>query len=262
MDKVETKELIGRDRLLKREIYPRLRSGKFFVLVGQREIGKTELLKWAFVNCKDESKVFLSCNQTRGEIVKSIAKAMGITVGKKKVRELEEEVLKSHTKVTLFVDDLERISPKQAVFLTVLGNWNSVYLAGIGSFKERVKRLLWGRAKIRVKAIDRRNRLELGRHVVRSLGCLMSPAEISQESKGVPGRAWALGKGEFFRGDDERVEGEEVNIAPVMLVGVVAIMTTRYVALGLGERDLYMLAGIGMGVSYLFRYAIRIVSKD
>jgi hypothetical protein len=97
--------------------------------------------------------------------------------------------------------------------------------------------------------------------VVKKLGSLSDPETIAQESKGVPGRAWALGKGEIVRDDDERVAGEEVNIAPVMLVAVVAIMVTRYIAMGIGERDLYVLAGIGMGCSYLLRYVIRVVSR-
>jgi len=38
-------------------------------------------------------------------------------------------------------------------------------------------------------------------------------------------------------------------------------MITRYIAMGTGERDLYVIAGIGMACSYLLRYAIREMSK-
>ncbi|WP_018250271.1 AAA family ATPase [Orenia marismortui] len=261
MEEIKPRDLIGRDNLLKRELYPRLQKEISFVLVGQKGIGKTELLKWAYSNYDKGQKVYISCNETRGTIIKRIAKQLGIKIEKKKIADLEKEVLQCHEKIALFVDDLERISPKQAVMLTALGNWNKIYLAGVGNFKERVKKLLWGKKKIRVKAIKRKYRLDLGRHVAKKLGCLVDPATIARESKGVPGRAWALGKGEVIRDDDERVEGEEVNIAPVMLVGVIAIMITRYVALGIGERDLYVLAGIGMACSYLLRYVIRIVSR-
>ncbi|SNY41427.1 AAA domain (dynein-related subfamily) [Orenia metallireducens] len=260
MEDIKARKLIGRDNLLKREILPRLKNDKPFILVGQKGIGKTELLKWAYCNY-NKNKVYISCNETRATIVKRIAKKLGITVNKKKVAELEQEVLKSHTKIAVFIDDLEEASPKHAIFLTHLGNWNVVYLAGVGHFKERVKKLLWGKQKIRVKPIDRKSRFKLGRYVAKSLGCMVAPETIANQSKGVPGRAWAIGKGEVIRDDDERVEGEEINIAPVMLVFVVGIMMTRYIAMGLGERDLYVLAGIGMACSYLLRYVIRIVSK-
>ena len=91
--------------------------------------------------------------------------------------------------------------------------------------------------------------------------CLTPIDVIEQESKGIPGRAWALGKGEVIKEDDERVQGEEVNIAPVMLVAVVAIMITRYISLGMGEKDLYVLAGVGMGFAYLLRYVIKVIAK-
>jgi hypothetical protein len=260
MEEIKARKLIGRDNLLKREILPRLKNDKPFILVGQKGIGKTELLKWAYCYYKG-NKVYVSCNETRGTIVKRIAKKLGITINKKKVADLEQEVLKSHTKIAVFIDDLEKASPKHAIFLTHLGNWNTVYLAGVGHFKERVKKLLWGKQKIRVKAIDRKYRLKLGRYVAKSLGCMISPEDIANQSKGIPGRAWAIGKGEVIRDDDERVEGEEINIAPVMLVFVVGIMMTRYIAMGIGERDLYVLAGMGMACSYLLRYVIRIISK-
>ena len=261
MDKIKARKLIGRDYLLAKEIYPRIRQNKGFILVGQKGIGKSELLKWAYEHYDKENKIYLSCNETRGEMIKGIAKKLGIIVGKKKIAELEREVLSSTEEITLFIDDLERISPKKALFITALGNWNVVYLAGVGPFKERVKKLLWGKQKIRVKSIKYKYRIELGYFVAKSLGCMISPETIARESKGIPGRAWAVGKGEVIRDDDERVEGEEINIAPVMLVGVIAIMITRYVALGIGERDLYVLAGIGMACSYLLRYVIRIVSR-
>ena len=42
MEKLVLRELIGRDRLIKGHIYPRIRKKLGFVLAGQRGIGKTE----------------------------------------------------------------------------------------------------------------------------------------------------------------------------------------------------------------------------
>lgn len=136
-----------------------------------------------------------------------------------------------------------------------------MFMAGVEPFREEAKKILWGKQKIKIRAIDKIYRMKLGQHVVEKLGCLTTAETIAQESKGIPGRAWALGKGEVIREDDERVQGEEVNIAPVMLVAVVAIMITRYISLGMGEKDLYVLAGVGMGFAYLLRYIIKVIAK-
>ncbi|PJB37264.1 MAG: hypothetical protein CO107_05400, partial [Deltaproteobacteria bacterium CG_4_9_14_3_um_filter_51_14] len=62
--------------------------------------------------------------------------------------------------------------------------------------------------------------------------------------------------GEYVREDSERVEGEEINIAPVLLIFVAGIMALRYIGMGIGERDIYMLGGIGMGAAVFLRYFI------
>jgi hypothetical protein len=261
MEEIKAREMIGRDSLIKKQIIPRLSNDKPFILIGQKGIGKTELLKWSYAHYQKNDKLYITCDESRGEIIKKIARKLGIDTKKKKVGELEKEVLQSHQKLTLFVDEIEKIKPKQSSFLTAWGNWNKVFLSGVNTRKEHAKRLFWGKQKIRVKGINYKARLELGRHVAKKLGCLIDPETIAHQSKGVPGRAWAIGKGEVVRDADERVEGEEINIAPVLLVLVVGIMITRYVAMGLGERDLYVLAGIGMACSYLLRYVIRVISK-
>ncbi len=79
---------------------------------------------------------------------------------------------------------------------------------------------------------------------------------IAIESRGIPARAWALARGEVVRDDAERAEGEEINIAPVLLLAVIAIMVLRYIGIGMGEKDLYILGGLGMGTALFIRFFI------
>ena len=68
-------------------------------------------------------------------------------------------------------------------------------------------------------------------------------------------------KGEFIRDDDERVEGEEINIAPILMIGVGGIMIMRYLAIGMEQKDLYILGGCFMGFAYFLRIMIMGMSK-
>ena len=258
MEEIKEREIIGRDNLLSRQIYPRLKKDQAFIIVGQRGIGKTEVLQWAYKNYEKEIKMIVSCNESYGNIIKGIAKKQGITVHKKTIGVLEKEIMKGE-KVTLFLDDIERIKPKQITFLNAWNNWNKIFFSGVEPFREEAKKILWGKQKIRIHKLNTEDREVLAKHIIKKIGCVIEIETIAQSSKGVPGRAWAVAKGEVVREDEERVKGEEINIAPVMLVAVVAIMVTRYISLGLGERDLYILAGIGMAFAYILKQFIRVL---
>jgi len=257
-EQVINKEIIGRDQLLSREIFPRLKKAGF-IITGQRGIGKTEVLKWAYHHYEGE-KLYVSCNDAYGEIIKSIAKKQGIVISKKVLSVLEKEIMKSD-KVALFIDDIEKMKPKQAIFFTAWNGWNAIFLAGVEPFREEARKLLWGKHKIKVRVLDKEKREELARYILEKLGCLTELSVIAQESRGIPGRAWAIAKGEFVRDDDERVQGEEINIAPVQYLFIVAIMCLRYISLGLGEKDLYIMAGLGMGLAYILRHLIKVTSR-
>jgi len=259
MEDIKVREIIGRDRVLKTHIYPRVIKNIGFVLAGQRGIGKTELLKLSYHSYDKSDKLYVSCNETYGEIIKKIAKIQGIELERKTIAILEREVMKG-SEITLFIDDIEKMKPKQATFFTAWNGWNKIYLAGVEPFREEAKKILWGKQKIKITPIAENHRLELGKHIVSKIGSLVPAETIARESKGIPGRAWAIAKGEHIREDDERVQGEEVNIAPVMLVFVAVIMVTRYIGMGTGQKDLYIIGGIGMAVAYLLRQVIKVIS--
>ncbi len=253
------KKIIGRDRLLEKEVYPRVKSNKGFVITGQRGIGKTEILKWAYEQYQGK-KVYISCMGTYGDMIKEIARELEIIISKKKVSEIEEEIMKSEA-VAIFLDDANQISKKRANFLISYDERASLYLAGIEPFKEDSKRILWGKKKIKLHAIEKTKRYELGRYIATKTGSTTPISIIANEGRGVPARSWAIAKGEYCKEADERVEGEEVNIAPALMLFCGAIMVMRYIAVGIGDRDLYILGGICMGLAYFLRMIIMKISK-
>ena len=253
--------IIGRDKLLKKEIYPRVKGQKPFVLVGQRGIGKSMLLKWSHEHYTGD-KLWLSCRQlTYNQILRKIAETQNIGDWKKrKVTELEADIIKG-LKLTLFLDDFERATPKLLGFLTVINEFWQIYLSGVEPFREEAKRILWGKQQIRIEAILERDRKRLAEVCVAETGSLVPVSRIITESRGIPARAWAVAKGESVRNDIERVEGEEINIAPVLLIFVVGVVVLRYIGLGTNQTDLYVLGGVGMGAALFLRFFIFKASK-
>jgi hypothetical protein len=253
-------KLVGRDALLKREIYPRLKAGKAFCLVGQRGIGKTALLQWAYEQFQDDINpedpaIFVNCSDTYSQIIKEIATAQRIEKTKKMTADLEKEILKG-PKLTIFLDEIERATPKLIRLLKALNEVWCVYMAGIEPFKDEMKVLLWGKQKIRLIPVKQEFRTKLAQLCVSDTGSLVDANTIATSCRGVPGRAWAIARGEHVRHDDERVEGEEINIAPILILGICCLVILRYLAREAGERELYLLGSIGMGLAIFGRLLI------
>ncbi len=248
-------KIIGRDKLLEREVAPRVHGRKPFVLVGQRGIGKTVILEWAFKEYKKE-KILLKSTNTYSYNLKEIAQVQG-TKGSsnKKNTDLEIEIIKGK-ELAIFIDNIERATPKLITFLTSVNEKWKIFISGVEPFREELTRLMWGKKKIRILAIERKERAKLAEHVINKTGSMVNRNLISVESRGVPARAWAMARGEVQRDDAERVDGEEINIAPVLLVAVVAVVVMRYIGMGMGEKDLYILGGMGMGGALFMRYFI------
>ncbi len=252
---IKAKEMIGRDDILKKEIFTRVRKNIGFILTGQRAIGKTEVLKWAYENYSGD-KLYLSCNNTYGEIIKNIARKQGLTLNKKTLADLEKEIMKGK-KITLFVDDFEVLKPKLAVLFTSWNVWNTMYIAGVEPFREEAKKITWGKNKIKILPISLEKRTELARHIREKIGTMISEDVIANDCKGIPGRAWAIAKGEYVREDKEHVEGEEINISWVLMFVLVGAMLIRYVGMGMGEKDLYILGGVFVAFGFLFKMLVR-----
>jgi len=59
----------------------------------------------------------------------------------------------------------------------------------------------------------------------------------------------------------ERVEGEEHDISWTLLVLVAVIVSVRYIGMGLGRFDLYVLGGLFMALGLIVRFFLFKVQK-
>lgn len=252
--------LIGRDALLRKEILPRLKTNRPFYLVGQRGIGKTAILKWAYEHYEGK-KLFIGCGETYGQLVKEIATVQGQDLlSKKTVTEIEKELLKMEP-ITLFLDELERATPKQARLLKALNEFWPIYLAGIQPFRDEIKVILWGKSEIRIQPIEKKYRHLFAEHCIQETGSLTDLTTLIQTSRGIPARYWATSRGEPLKNDYERVDGEEINIAPMLFLILVGIVLMRYLGRATDDKTLYLLGSILMGLSVLFRMMVYTLTR-
>jgi len=254
--------LVGRDKLLKKEIWPRVKNPKPFLLIGPSGIGKTAILEWAYEACKAK-KAKLSALNTVRENLQEICRGWGLTVtdeegaekaiSKANLAHLEKAVFKAPPGV-LFVDEFDKATPAFIRRLKPLAERHVLIAAGKPNFKkEELKRLTWGMAEIKVPALSPKDRLELSKRMVAHFGTTVAPSEIANASRGFPARILALCRGEVET-KSVKVEGEEIDLSPVFLLALAGLVAVRYIAVGLESTDLYILGGLGMGLGVFARF--------
>lgn len=247
--------LIGRDHLLSREIYPRLRKDKSFILFGQAGIGKTALLKWSFDHYPGERKAYFSCCDRYGDCVKRIATALKIEgANKKSMAALEREILGTDATGTLFIDNIEEIKPQMINLLKAIPDWIK-FLAGKDfKIKENFKPCVWAVKRIHVRPLSKSDTRSLAAFAIQQTGSVVDAESVIDAAKGVPGRIWACCRGEVLR-DDDHVKGEEINILPGLIVfAVAAFIALRYTGKAAGHTDWYLIGGVGMALALLVRF--------
>ena len=254
--------LVGRDNLLKKEIWPRIKNPKPFLLLGPAGIGKTAILEWAYQNCNTK-KAYLSALNTVRENLQAICRGWDLEVideeGKEKpisrasIAILEKAVFKADQGV-LFIDEFDKATPALIRRLKPLSERHILIAAGRPNFKkEELKRLTWGMAEVNVKPLGPKARLELAHRMVRHFGTPVTPSEVAQASRGFPARILAMCRGEVET-RSVKVEGEELDLSPVFLLGLAGLVAVRYIAVGLESTDLYILGGLGMGLGVFARF--------
>lgn len=78
----ESAKIIGQDKLLEKEVYPRLKKTIPFIVTGQRGIGKSEIIRWAYDHYLSD-RLHFSSSLSYGDILKLIADTQGIEGYKK-----------------------------------------------------------------------------------------------------------------------------------------------------------------------------------
>ena len=254
--------LLGRDRLLNLEIYPRARGKKPpFLLTGPLGVGKSGIFEWAYQNANGR-KALVSAAFTVKEILVGVCLGWGLSLERdgKKLRperatiSILEHAVMQQEEGKIFLDDIQRSTPALLRRLKVWRERFTVYGCGVPPFnKEELKRLLWGLKEISVGPLDEADRLKLAQRVCINIGSDKSPLEISQASRGFPGRIVAMALGEVEHASP-RVRGEEVDLSPVLILLLVGVVALRYIGIGLSDTSLYILGGLGMGAVIFFRF--------
>ena len=254
--------MIGRDKLLQKEIYARCQGKKApFLLCGMRGVGKSAILRWAYDNGK-EPKSFISASYGVKENLMKIAKEWGLKVqdGEKtvslsraKLTELEDVIFKQ-SEGAIYIDDIQMATP---AFLRRFKVWRErfkLYCAGVPPFtKEELKRNLWGLKKIDLEPIAKTDRLEFAKKACEHYGSTKSPVEIAHTSRGYPGRIIAMAQG-TIEVENQRVKGEELDLSPMLLIVIVGLVVLRFVGRGMEDTALYLLGGVGMAGAIIFRF--------
>ena len=253
--------MFGRDNLLKKEIWPRLKEKKPFFIVGPAGIGKTALLEWCFEQASGP-KAMLCATRTVRENMQALCKGYcleatneegkKVPISRANVASLERSVFRAEPGI-IFLDEFDKCTPAFIRRLKALAERHVLVAAGKQPKKEELKRLSWGMAEVRVPPLPHKARQEMALKVTAHFGSKVPPSEIVRASRGYPARLVALSRGEIAQGP-QRVEGEELDLSPVLLVGLAGLVAVRYIAVGLESTDLYILGGLGMGLGVFARF--------
>ena len=192
--------------------------------------------------------------------------------------------------VALVAESLARVEPPALVFFeslelppvqadqlaAVLETAQVAAAMDSANRRERIRRLLWHfpeRERIELRPLPGEAAREIAERWLAAHPVRFEPPRVraaflravAQDSGGVP----AAIEGMLEQAASEpavtraqvRAFGHEAGVryldmTPVVVLGVAGIIAARYIARGMGSRELYVLAGIGMGLAVVVRFFI------
>lgn len=241
--------IYGQDNLLK-ELLILTQKSTPFQLVGSQGVGKSTILEWISQNSNIPA-ILVSCSETRAEWLKEIKRCAGIEA--KKTNDIQRALEAGEVqKFALFVDDLQQIKPQLIQLIKSLKNCFICYAGD--TEREEAKRLLWGVKKIEIKKLDKKASEHLAFEAQKlSQNKNIDIQKIIQNSGGNPQMIIAQINGieTDALAKDRR---EEINILPLIIaIFVCIVISLRYLGRAVGETDLYLIGGMGIGVALIVR---------
>ena len=255
--------LIGRDHLLKEQIRPRLRDKKGFLITGNHGIGKSALLEWASDYAPGKAAL-VSATWTVKEILKEICIGWELEItnddgdvmppSKWQVSWLEQAIYTCDAATNwLLIDDIHQATPAILRRLKILRERCLIVGAGVPPFKrQELRRIMWGLPTVDVRALKKTDMMRIGKAAAPILGTRTPVQDAVHAARGIPGQLFHALRGEVTV-DNTKTQGEEIDISPLLLLVVVAIMAFRYIGRGLDSPSLTMLGGLGMAGALIIR---------
>jgi hypothetical protein len=255
-------KLLGRDHLLSKQVKPRLNEGRGFVLTGRHGAGKTAIMEWITQNTPGKIALVSAANTVK-EIFTELCIAWKIEVqddtGKVRGRTswllawMERAVLQQ-TGGLLLIDDIHQAPPALLRRLKLLRDRVTIIAAGVPPFKrEELRRILWGLPEIHIKSLAAHEMTRIAQAAAPILQSRTPISEAVHAARGMPGQLIAALRGEVTP-ESSKVQGEELDLSPLLLVVLAGVMMLRYLAHGLESISLYMLGGVGMALGIVFRF--------
>ncbi len=169
-------------------------------------------------------------------------------------------------KPLIAVDDLTYLTPTQQAFW--LAVFDHAQIVGCASEKKKgLRKLWWKMREIPVPALDADTAKTLVRTYIARQGVLIESPElyVSHVVKQAGGNPQAIADMLDESGKERLIDKRKVremrheagvhylDFTPVMLVAGASVVAMRYVAMGLGDKMLYVMAGIGAALFLSFR---------